>query len=29
MMQKKLFEQALNYTPTSHDKDFVKHIKNM
>ena len=29
MIQTQLLEQGLDWTPTNHDRHFVKHIKNM
>ena len=29
MIQMKLLEQGLNWTPTNHDKYFIEHITNM
>ena len=29
MVHKQTFEQGLDLTPTSHDRNFVKHVTNM
>ena len=29
MIQMQILEQILEWTPTSHDKNFVKHVTNM